>query len=128
MGHPQPQTPIQTNNSTAEGEINNKIQPEQTKAMDMCFHWLCDHEAQGQFRIDWRQGKTNLADYFMKYHQPAHHVSIRSDFLTKISDLAEARCQTGRTDQIQISYKLNSYKGVLDSPKMFLCTGATYTS
>jgi hypothetical protein len=27
MGHPQPQTPIQTNNSTAEGVIHNKIQP-----------------------------------------------------------------------------------------------------
>jgi hypothetical protein len=27
MSHPQPQTPIQANNSTAEGVINNKIQP-----------------------------------------------------------------------------------------------------
>jgi hypothetical protein len=42
MGHPQPRTPIQTNNTTAEGVINNKIQPKQTKAMDMCFHWLCN--------------------------------------------------------------------------------------
>jgi hypothetical protein len=61
MGHPQPQTPIQTDNLTAEGVINNKIQPKQTKAMDMRFHWLRDREAQGQFRIYWRPGKTNLA-------------------------------------------------------------------
>ncbi len=27
LGHPQPQTPIQTNNSMVEGVINNKIQP-----------------------------------------------------------------------------------------------------
>ncbi len=27
MGHPQPRTPIQTDNSTADGVINNKIQP-----------------------------------------------------------------------------------------------------
>jgi hypothetical protein len=40
MGHPQPQTLIQTDNSTAEGEINNKIQPKRTKAMDIHFHWL----------------------------------------------------------------------------------------
>jgi hypothetical protein len=42
MGHPQPRTPIQTNNMMTEGVINNKIQPKQTKAMDMGFHWLRD--------------------------------------------------------------------------------------
>ncbi len=46
MGHPQPQTPIQTNNSMAKGVINKKIQPKRTKAMDMCFHWLRDRKAQ----------------------------------------------------------------------------------
>ena len=39
IGHPQPRTPIQTDNSTAEGVINHKIQPRRTKAMDMRFHW-----------------------------------------------------------------------------------------
>ena len=42
MGHPQPPTPMQTDNSTANGVINNKIQPKQTMAMDMRFHWLRD--------------------------------------------------------------------------------------
>jgi hypothetical protein len=31
MGHPQPQTPIQTNNLMAEGVINHKIQPKQKR-------------------------------------------------------------------------------------------------
>jgi hypothetical protein len=53
MGHQQPQTPIQTNNIMAEWVINNEIQPKCTKAMDMLFHWLCDQEAQGQFKIYW---------------------------------------------------------------------------
>ncbi len=35
MGHPQPKTPIQTDNSTAKGFINSKIQPKRTKSMDM---------------------------------------------------------------------------------------------
>ncbi len=35
MGHPQPKTPMQTDNTTAEGVINKKIQPKCTKAMDM---------------------------------------------------------------------------------------------
>mgnify|MGYP006170828629 CR=1 FL=1 len=42
MGHKQPRTPIQTDNSTAEEIINSCIQPKQTKAMDMQFHWLHD--------------------------------------------------------------------------------------
>jgi hypothetical protein len=91
MKHPQPKTPIQTNNTTAEGVINNKIQRKRTKAMDMRFHWLRDHEAQGQFRIHWRPGSTNLADYFTKHHLPVHHVNVRAEFLTRVKDLAEAR-------------------------------------
>jgi hypothetical protein len=49
MGHPQPQTLIQADNSTAEGVINHKIEPKQTKAIDMRFHWLHNREPQGQF-------------------------------------------------------------------------------
>eukprot|EP00804_Cyclotella_cryptica_P010981 CCRYP_016691-RH/>CCRYP_016691-RH protein AED:0.48 eAED:0.46 QI:0/-1/0/1/-1/1/1/0/120 len=40
LGHTQPATPLQTDNSTAEGVVNGKIQPKRTKAMDMRFHWL----------------------------------------------------------------------------------------
>ena len=57
MDHPQPRTPIQMDNTTAEGVINKKIQPKCTKAMDMRFHWLRDREAQGQFNIYWRSGE-----------------------------------------------------------------------
>jgi hypothetical protein len=83
IGHPQPRTPIQTDNSTAEGVINHKIQP----------HWLRDREAQGQFKIYWRLEKTNLTDYFTKHHPPLHHVNIRAEFLSRIKDLVEIRCQ-----------------------------------
>jgi hypothetical protein len=51
MGQAQPSTPIQTNNSTACGVVNNNIQPRRTKAMDMRFHWLSNREAQSQFRF-----------------------------------------------------------------------------
>ncbi len=40
MGHNQPATPVQVDNSTAKGIINKRVQPKHTKAMDMCFHWL----------------------------------------------------------------------------------------
>ncbi len=35
MGHKQPPTPMQTNNSTALGVVNNNIQPQRRKARDM---------------------------------------------------------------------------------------------
>ncbi len=92
MGHQQPQTPIQTNKTTVEGVINNKIQPKRTKAMDMHFHWLRDREAQGKFKIYCQPGQTTLVDYFTKHHPPAHHVNVRGKFLTKVKYLAEARC------------------------------------
>ena len=91
MGHPQPRTPIQTDNSTAEGIINSKIRPKRTKAMDMRFEWLLDREQQGQFKIYWKSGKTNLADYFTKHHSPAHHRNVRGEFLTRVAELQRLR-------------------------------------
>ncbi len=70
----------------------------------MRFHWLQDLEAQGQFRIYWRPGKTNLADYFTKHHSPAHHVNVRAEFLTRVKDLAEARRQR-QDEQSQTTFK-----------------------
>ncbi len=64
MGHPQPPTLIQTDNSTAEGVINNKIQPKRTKLMDTQFHWLRDGATQQQLRFYWRPGGKNYADYY----------------------------------------------------------------
>jgi hypothetical protein len=40
LGHLQPRTPIQTDNSTALALLTNKILPKALKAMDMRFHWL----------------------------------------------------------------------------------------
>jgi len=35
MGHQQPPTSLQTDNSMADGIVNDKIQPKRTKAIDM---------------------------------------------------------------------------------------------
>jgi hypothetical protein len=40
LGHPQPPTPVQTDNSTAAGYSNNTIKQKRSKAMDMRFSWL----------------------------------------------------------------------------------------
>jgi hypothetical protein len=80
MGDPQQHTPIQMDNSTAEGVINSRVRPKCTKSMHMQFEWLLDREQQGKFQIYWKPGKTNLADYCTKHHPPAHHCNVQGDF------------------------------------------------
>jgi hypothetical protein len=73
LGHKQPPTPIETDNTTATGYSNGTIKQKCTKAMDMRFYWIKDRVKQGQFNVYWGQGFQNLADYFTKHHSPAHH-------------------------------------------------------
>eukprot|EP00804_Cyclotella_cryptica_P029058 CCRYP_005246-RA/>CCRYP_005246-RA protein AED:0.35 eAED:0.35 QI:0/-1/0/1/-1/1/1/0/391 len=82
LGHPQPPTPIQIDNSTALGVVTNIIQPKRTKAMDMRFHWLRCRENQKQFRTYWRAGTTNLADYVTKHHPAIHHQAVCHIYLS----------------------------------------------
>ncbi len=82
MGHKQPKTPIQTDNTTAFGVVNNNIQPRYTKAMDMRFHWLCCCNSQGRFRYYWAPGSNNLINYWTKHHCAAHHIEKRPEILT----------------------------------------------
>ena len=42
MGHPQPPTPTQTNNTTAVGIANDSIKQKYSKALDMHWYWLKD--------------------------------------------------------------------------------------
>jgi hypothetical protein len=92
LGHPQPPAPIQTDNSTADGITNKKVQPNRTKPMDMHFHWLCDQATnQNQFRFYWRLGPLNYADYWTKHHPPAHHKNMKNEFLTPYKELLELR-------------------------------------
>ncbi len=46
LGHVQPPTSLQTDYEMAGGIISGKVQPKQTKAMDMRFHWLRNWECQ----------------------------------------------------------------------------------
>ena len=82
MGSKQPPTPLQIDNAMADAVINGKVQPKQTKAMDMRFHWLQDRECQEQFCIYWRPGKLNFAGYWTKNHAAKHNQNICNKFLT----------------------------------------------
>ena len=81
LGHPQPATPIKTDNSTADGILNGTIKQQRSKAIDMRFYWLKDRAEQGQFKIYWAPGEENWADYFTKHHSATHHKTLRPVYL-----------------------------------------------
>jgi hypothetical protein len=81
MGHPQPATPIATDNSTATGIANDTVKQKRSKAIDMRFYWIRDRVRQGQFQVYWGKDSRNRADYFTKHHLASHHKAIRSTYL-----------------------------------------------
>jgi len=76
LGHPQPATLLQTDNSMASGIANDTIKQKCSKAIDMHFYWVCDCMCQGQFHIFWSPGNSNWADYFTKHHPASHHQAV----------------------------------------------------
>eukprot|EP00957_Ditylum_brightwellii_P148232 11286722-Ditylum_brightwellii.AAC.1 len=60
MGHPQPPTPVMTDNSTACGIVNKMVKQRRTRAIDMQFYWVRDRCAQNYFIVYWAPGEYNL--------------------------------------------------------------------
>ena len=81
LGHPQPPTPMQVDNTTAVGFENNTINNKRSKAIDMRFYCIRYLTHQGQFKIYWVPGSTNLGDYHTKHHSPSHHRLMRPHLL-----------------------------------------------
>jgi hypothetical protein len=96
LGHPQPWTPIQMDNSMTHVLLTNKILPKALKAMDMQFHWLRCRSAQDQYRFYWRPGSQNIADYWTKHHPASHHKSFRPQILTSATDPEYQKLTTPR--------------------------------
>ena len=81
LNHPQPPTPLKTDNSTATGFIYDNIHQKRSKAWDMRYHWLRDRQNQQQFKIYWEKGTNNDADYFTKHHPTNHHRAQRAKYV-----------------------------------------------
>ncbi len=122
MGHPQPLTPIKTDNSTAHALLTNRIRPKALKAMDMRFNWLHCREAQRQYRFYWRPGTQNLADYWTKHHPASHHKSFRPQILTSPKDPEYLKLST-ITPKTTVSTTF--VKNILKLPNFVAQTAAT---
>jgi len=93
MGHPQPPTPINCNNSTAVGIANNIVKRQRSWSMEMRLFWVADAVTQGKFDIKYFPRKENLADYLSKHHTGAHHVAVHPWYLhepTSVHELPRA--------------------------------------
>ncbi len=43
----------------------------------MCYHLIRDKVKLRVFKVTWKAGKLNLADFFIKAHPVKHHSAIR---------------------------------------------------
>jgi hypothetical protein len=72
IGHPQQPTLITYDNQPA-GKIALKTAKiKKSKAIAMRYHWIQDRIQSGEFRINWKPGPHNIADFPSKAH-PVHH-------------------------------------------------------
>ena len=80
LNHPQPPTPLKTDNSTATGFVYENIQQKQSKAWGMRYYWLRDRQTKKQFDIFWEKRVNNEADYFTKLHAIKDHLARQSRY------------------------------------------------
>ena len=102
LGHVQGATLIITDNGCCEVILNNTVKQRQTKAMDMRFYWVKCRIAQGQFKLLWRSGRENIADYLTKLHAKVHHKITRPLYV--INSLASRGCNKGVFIRTNIPY------------------------
>ena len=81
LGHPQPPTPIKTDNTTAQTFITDNITPRRSKPWDMRYHNLRDKRDMEQFNYYWKEGRDNDADPFTKHFFPSQHRVLRPRFV-----------------------------------------------
>ena len=83
LGHPQPPTPLKTDNSTSYRFVHNKMKQKMSKSWDMRFNWLRDKaKVKKLLRIYWERRTKNWANYFTKHHPPAHHKLMRRFYMS----------------------------------------------
>ena len=92
LGHPQPPTPLKTDNSTAASFVHANIRQKRSKTWDMRWNWLRDRSGGlAHLRVYWEKGTLNDADYFTKHHPPNYHRSIRPRYILKGYNVTKLR-------------------------------------
>ena len=113
IGHRQPATLVQTENSSAKGIVNRTAKQRRSKEIYMRYYWIQYQPEQGQLKKYWSKGATYRAYYFTKEHNTYHHQSIRPMYLKNI---IETRLPKEKYTPLHVKphYSIQwYYKGVL---------------
>ena len=97
MGHKQPPTPMQTDNTTALGFVTKNLQPKATKSTDMKHWFMRDRQDRKQFRYYWGPGPKNDGDFQSKHFCSAYHRERRPGYLTPRDALDALRISRGKS-------------------------------
>ena len=81
LGHPQPTTPIQVDNTTAAVFANKTLKQKRSKAIDMRFYWIQDRCQQEQFHIFWQPGRSTSGIIIQNITRPPTTSKIRPAIL-----------------------------------------------
>ena len=83
LGFPQRPTVITYDNTIAGKLALRKCKQKRSKAIALRYHphWIRDRVAMGHFRLVWRNGSHNLADFLTKPHPVYHHKRMSKFFV-----------------------------------------------
>ena len=81
VGHKQPPTPINIDNSTTFSIIHKTIKQQCSRAMNMRYFWTISKQDDGTVDISWHPRRENLGDYVTKHPPPKIHQNLRSTYL-----------------------------------------------
>ena len=82
MEHPQPSTPIQTDNSTTEGFVNKTMTLKKFKIIGYALKFSSRQRNPKVKKLYWGKGKNNNANYFTKVVFPIiYHQHIRNRYV-----------------------------------------------
>ncbi len=84
LGYHQGTTTLICDNSCATGLANDSVKQRRSKCIDVQYHWIRDQVGLKTFRVIWRKGSSNLADYLTKILPANRYAELRHIY---VSDL-----------------------------------------
>ena len=81
LGHPQPPSSVQVDNTTFIEIVNNTIKRQQSRAMEMRYFWLLNQKNNKYFKVYYKPGAENMGDYPSKAHTGAIHAHVRPYYM-----------------------------------------------
>jgi hypothetical protein len=97
LGHPQPPTPVRTDNLVANSFVHSNIKQCRSKTWDMRWNWLHDKQAHNEVEVYWGPGNVNEADYFTKHRPPSYHKLTRPCYILQGHNVSQHSTPNGLT-------------------------------